>query len=418
MKVARVARDNDPTWKASKAWQHHFEAEGIVDESYGPYRKESPIERAMKTIGHAARASMEYGNAPETEFFDAISHAVFCYNRRPHTTNPKWRSPMSAWHGVKLKPSTRMLRGVLFCLVYATIYSEERGKNDNQAFPAVYHGCSHDERTFRARCLASGKKYWVSDGKFVESIMPYRQTIPGQLSSMDADTSETCPDAAPPLASKEHMQRIREPSAQGLESIASHTVKSTADVTTWAQAMASEEREHWIDARRVENDNHKINGTWVLVDRSEAKGHKIFFPKYVLKKKMLPPDLEYPMGRVDKYKVRKTIAAYKHMLRDGVDYREKYAATPRWISYLVMFAIAAFFDLEISLSDVVAFFLTSFLEKGEKIFMEQDEDDNDGTDRVCELKKSCYGLPQAAYHSQQKLIKNFEEDSIMPSVGD
>ena len=210
------------------------------------------------------------------------------------------------------------------------------------------------------------------------------------------------------------MQRIREPSAQGLESIASHTVKSTADVTTWAQAMASEEREHWIDARRVENDNHKINGTWVLVDRSEAKGHKIFFPKYVLKKKMLPPDLEYPMGRVDKYKVRKTIAAYKHMLRDGVDYREKYAATPRWISYLVMFAIAAFFDLEISLSDVVAFFLTSFLEKGEKIFMEQDEDDNDGTDRVCELKKSCYGLPQAAYHSQQKLIKNFEEDSIMP----
>jgi hypothetical protein len=182
---------------------------------------------------------------------------------------------------------------------------------------------------------------------------------------------------------------------------------NSPDPCGWEQAELCEDSDEWIKAGLVEMENHKSNKTWILVDRKKAQGKKIYKERPVFKRKWLPPNLDHPKGELDKHKVRITIAAYKRSLKEGVDFREKYAATPKWNSIRLLFAIIAYLDLEMNLTDIVAFFLTANLEEGEDIFMEQPERFSDGTDRICKILRSMYGLPQASYHAQKKLVGKF-----------
>jgi hypothetical protein len=210
LKVAVITRDNDPVYKAHY-WSVYAKEHGVEQESYGPYRKESPMERAIQTVGGSARAFMHHGNAPETDMYYAIEHAIFCYNNRPHSANPNSRSPMSMWAGVVLKPSARMMKGVMFCLCYGFIYPEQRGKNAQRSFPAIFKGCKHNERSYRLQEISSGKHYQVCDVKFVCGVMPYRQQMPGRVSERDAnyDDLEPADDDDLPLAAAEHLGRVR-----------------------------------------------------------------------------------------------------------------------------------------------------------------------------------------------------------------
>ena len=52
-----------------------------------------------------------------------------------------------------------MMAGILFCLVYAYVHKEQRGKGEPQRFVAIYLGCSHTERAFKVRKISTGKKY-------------------------------------------------------------------------------------------------------------------------------------------------------------------------------------------------------------------------------------------------------------------
>jgi hypothetical protein len=437
-KVAAIARDNDPAYSGHQ-WVDYASDHGIQLEPNGPYRKETPIERAMQTIGGGARAAMHHGNAPESEMFNAIQHMVFCINQRAHASNPQRKSPMSMWAGVTLKMSSRVLRGVLFCLCYGYIYPERRSKNEPRAFAGIFKGCNHFDRAFKVTSIQSGKTYTCVDVKMVPSVMPYRQNLPGQLTEHDANYVDMEPESDEgeelPLASSDKLQRLgkatREMSAAALEKFSTyaahadftdaemaHKIRGLRDPLGWSEALQRVDAQLWMEAGGVEDSNHKENKTWKLVDRSCAKGCKIFWPKPVFKVKWLPPDLDHPEGAVDKHKVRLTIAAFKTQLIDGVDFREKYAATPRWNSIRLMLAIACYFDLELELNDVVAFFLTAYLEENEVVFMEQPESSDDGSGRICQLLRSMYGLPQAAYHAQRKLMLAFKADKLDQCVSD
>ena len=424
LKVAFQRCDAESIYN-SKAWIEFREEEGIEYEPNGPYRKESVIERGMQTVGNGARAFMLHGNAPEDDMMDALSHMVFCINGRPHSANPGRPTdytPFESWHKQRLKPSKRMLQGVLFCLVYARIHPEQRYKDGDTSYPAVFLGCSHNSRAFKVRELSTGKKYFVSEGRWMPHVMPYRQNVPGALTTLDVDYGDFEPmrviSEGDDLAARERLSREREPSSKALDNIAALITSADPDPNSWEEALASEDALEWIEAGLVEKNNHLANKTWILVDESEAAGKKIFHPNFVFKRKWLPATMEYPGGVLDKLKVRMTIAAFKRMLIDGVDYREKYAATPKWNSTRIVFALTAHFDWELELNDVEAFFLAAWLEEGEEIFMHQAARYSDGSGRICKVQKSMYGLPQAAYHAQQKQIKNFALDGIKPTMSD
>ena len=430
LKVAFMSTDSDPVYVKSEAWNNFREQEGIQHEEYGPYRKESVIERLMRTIGEGARASVRFGGASDDHMPDALEHQLMCYNHAPHSANPDWHTPMEEWHNVRLKPSIRLTKGIIFCLVYAHVYPEQRRKGAPKSYPAVYHGCTQNHRAFKVRALSSGKYYYVSDCKFINTVFPYRMSIPGQLN--DEPYLDTEPDSDSEreeediqLASSEHLHRLREPSARALENIASanHVSSFVIDATTpdpskWSEAEASEDAPQWIAAGEVEYQNHVNNKTWKLVDPEDAGGKKIYACRPVFKRKWLPASLDHPRGSIDKYKVRFTIAAFKHTMVHGVDFREKYAATPRWESTRLIFAAAAYYDLDTMLDDFVAYFLTAELEEGEDIFMEQPERFNDGSGRVCKLIKSLYGLPQAHYHSNKRMVETMKSKGVMPTKSD
>ena len=116
----------------------------------------------------------------------------------------------------------------------------------------------------------------------------------------------------------------------------------------------------------------------------------------MLKIKLLPPTSDFPLGQIDKFKYRLTIAAYTRMLKQGVDYAEKHASTVRWPSIKILIAIAVKYNLDIVLFDIKTFFLYGDLE--DEVYMEQEpswvDPDQPAKDWICRLNKSMYGLPR------------------------
>ena len=92
----------------------------------------------------------------------------------------------------------------------------------------------------------------------------------------------------------------------------------------------------------------------------------------------------------------------------GVDYDETFSPVAMLKSVRIMLAIAAFYDYEIWQMDVKTAFLNGFLE--EELYMMQPEGfvNPKGTNEICKLQRSIYGLVQASrswnIHSD-KLIK-------------
>ena len=80
----------------------------------------------------------------------------------------------------------------------------------------------------------------------------------------------------------------------------------------------------------------------------------------------------------------------------SVDYNESFSLVSMLKSVRIMLAIAAFYDYEIWQMDVKTAFLNGFLE--EELYMMQPEGfvGPKGTNKVCKLQRSIYGLVQAS----------------------
>jgi hypothetical protein len=100
------------------------------------------------------------------------------------------------------------------------------------------------------------------------------------------------------------------------------------------------------------------------------------------------------------------------MLKQGVDFEEKYASTVRWDSIKVLLGMACQFKLNVALFDIATFFLYGSLKI--PVYMEIPTGwEPEGVTRethVCKVVKSLYGLPQAPYHAQQELKKTLSHD--------
>ena len=100
-------------------------------------------------------------------------------------------------------------------------------------------------------------------------------------------------------------------------------------------------------------------------------------------------------GNVTVNKARLVTKGFRQV--QEVDYDETFSPVVMLKSVLIMLAIVAFYDYEIWQIDVKTAFLTGFLE--EELYMMQPEGfvDPKGANRVCNLKRSIYGLVQASW---------------------
>ena len=146
----------------------------------------------------------------------------------------------------------------------------------------------------------------------------------------------------------------------------------------------------WKRACLNEIQSLKERGVYDLVEL--PPGRSLITGKWVLKYK------RGPNNKVLKWKARWVARGFTQ--RYGIDYKETFASVIRAATFRVIFALAAYFDLEIEQLDVQTAFLYSDLE--EIIFVEQPHDFEEGPrDKngkptlVWRVKKGLYGLKQS-----------------------
>lgn len=96
-------------------------------------------------------------------------------------------------------------------------------------------------------------------------------------------------------------------------------------------------------------------------------------------------------GKHERYKAR--LVAKGFTQRPGEDFTETFSPFVRYSSVRIIFAIAALLGTKVHQMDAKTAFLHGDIE--ETLYMEQPPDFSDGTNKVCLLEKSLYGLKQA-----------------------
>ncbi|CAI7919257.1 unnamed protein product [Closterium sp. NIES-54] len=170
------------------------------------------------------------------------------------------------------------------------------------------------------------------------------------------------------------------------------------------EALAGPDKEKWLVSRDAEYQSLLENGTWDLVVLPEGK--KAVQCKWVLRIKT------DDKGQVTIYKSR--LVAKGFMQKEKQDFNEIFAPTAKLPTLRVLLADAAVSGKFIIQIDMSTAFLNGILE--EDVYMTQPPGYEDGTGRVCKLKKSIYGLKQAPrccsmkeiQNVQQQLMKNFK----------
>ena len=173
------------------------------------------------------------------------------------------------------------------------------------------------------------------------------------------------------------------------------TLNSIIDVK---QSVNSQQ---WIDAMKDELKSMDDNGVWDLAELPE--GVKPIGCKWIFKTK------RDSSGNIERYKAR--LVAKGFTQREGIDYKETFSPFSMKVSFKIIMALVAHYDLELHQMDVKTAFLNGNIE--ETIYMVQPEnlENNSSNSLVCKLKKSIYGLKQASGQWYQKF------DQIITSYG-
>ena len=171
-----------------------------------------------------------------------------------------------------------------------------------------------------------------------------------------------------PLRNKQSNQHAM---AVALDPVSLYDVCTRADSKEWRTAMDDE------------MDSLRKSDTWEIVPL--PRGRNVVLSKWVFKSKTNPD------GTLKRRKARLVARGFSQTA--GVDYFETFAPVVRYESVRCVLSLTAARDMDICQFDVETAFLNGKLD--ELVFMQQPEGYEDGTDRVCKLKRSLYGLKQS-----------------------
>lgn len=175
---------------------------------------------------------------------------------------------------------------------------------------------------------------------------------------------------------------------------------------TYDEALNSPDKDHWISAMNDEFNSLIKNGTWILTEL--PKGEKAIDNRWVFKVKTNTD------GSIDRYKARLVVKGYTQ--RYGVNYTETFSPVVRYSTVRSILAFAAINKMCLKQFDIKTAFLNGDLE--ETVFMKQPTGYSDGSNKVCKLVKSLYGLKQASRCWNKKFTKFLKEFKFVQSDAD
>lgn len=168
---------------------------------------------------------------------------------------------------------------------------------------------------------------------------------------------------------------------------------------TYEEVLKSPEKEEWKRAISEEKKSLDRNHTWDLVNKEEAKGHKVLTSKWVFRVKS-----------DGSYKARLVIRGCQQ--KYGIDYMETFSPVVNISALRVLFAISALKNFEIKKFDIKTAFLYGDL--NEKVFMKIPDGYEQIENKVCQLQKSLYGLKQAPLQWNKRFTSFLNDCGLTP----
>ncbi|KAL9228263.1 hypothetical protein vseg_003863 [Gypsophila vaccaria] len=157
----------------------------------------------------------------------------------------------------------------------------------------------------------------------------------------------------------------------------------------------------WRAAMLKEYQALENNGTWSVVNL--PKGKRPIGCRWVYKVKYNAD------GTIERYKTRLVAQGYTQI--EGVDYHETFAPVAKMSSVRCLLAVAVAKNWNIAQLDVNNVFLHGDL--NEEVYMRMPPGfDNNGSNKVCRLRKSLYGLKQASRNWFEKLTTSLTSFGI------
>ena len=119
-------------------------------------------------------------------------------------------------------------------------------------------------------------------------------------------------------------------------------------------------------------------------------------------------------GNIERHRARLVIKGYAQ--KTGIDFHETFSPVARFDTIRSLLSISAEKRMHLMQFDIKTAFLHGELE--EQIYMDQPEYFHDGTDRVCLLQKSLYGLRQAPRAFNEKFANIMMQNEYSRSKAD
>ena len=144
----------------------------------------------------------------------------------------------------------------------------------------------------------------------------------------------------------------------------------------------------WAQVMKEELDQLNKNETWILTVKSEIQlGHQVLGGKWVYKVKQ---DVN---GNITRFKAKWVVNGYFQQF--GVDFDQIFAAVVKPMAFRVLFAIAAYYDLDIDQMDVKSAFLYGLIDQLIYIEILKEIETEANKNMIYKLLKALYGLKQS-----------------------
>ena len=382
-------------------------SDGITLAITNPYtpQQNGCAERTNRTVVELARTMLLAKNLPKFLWAEAVNAAVYTLNRTgPSSVNGK--TPYELFTGKNIHLEKFHVFGI-GCYVH--IPKEKRKKWDKKGKRGVFVGYSDNIDGFRI--------WFESENRVVRSKdVVFEQETAGKLltlfpSETNDDTQdknqkgepeplksshESSPESSPEVPDSKNEQAWETPATsaagrqlrdrqnmQAPKRLVEMMVAEIIEPKNYSDAMKTTEKAHWIEAMKEEMISLEENSTWDLVDL--PTGHKIISNRWIYRVK------RDANGKINRYKARLVARGFNQ--REGIDYDETFSPVVRFDTIRVMLSIAANENLELAQFDVKSAFLNGVIK--EEIYMHQPEGYEDGSQRVCKLLRSLYGLKQS-----------------------
>lgn len=413
-KIKRLRSDNGTEF-VNSAMADICSQSGIIHETTVPYTPQHNgiAERMNRTIIERAKCMLADSELGKQFWAEAVHHAAFLINRSLNRTVGSV-TPEEIWSGKQPDFTNLKLFGRR---VMVHVPKVKRRKWDNKAVEMIFVGYADTQKGFR--CFDESKRRVVVS-RDVDFMQPNAAKMSakvmvdvddddeGDVEPSDAvgvdntsgdienneddafDDAISDPDyqptdavALPRDGDLRRSERSREPIVRYNPLSYLACDREPNDPATVREALDGNNGENWKEAMRSELASLDKNGTWELVELPVER--KAIKTKWVFKTKRADD------GSVVRYKAR--LVAKGCAQKYGVDYTETYSPVVRYTSIRILIALAAQRGLRIDQMDAVTAYLQGDLDA--EIYTLQPDGFNDGSGRVCKLKKAMYGLKQS-----------------------